>query len=348
MGATCSNSCCTNDQEINSKGGADKQEVVLSKNKSLKESQQRNNKETERFNADNDQGKSDASIGSIKKENILIQSTIGKMQRVQLEGIGLIHLEITFSDGTTYKGEWMNGLKDGQGVLKWPSGSIYSGFFLEGKLNGKGKLVLEDEDYYEGEWKDDKCNGFGVYMCKNGARYEGNWKNDKQHGKGKEIWQDGNTYEGFYNDGKKHGQGILKFSNGTTYEGDFSNNELEGQGTMLWDDKRVYKGQWKKSKMNGYGVLTFPDGRVFRGHFQDDKKNGVGEFTWSDGKKMVSTWNNGKLIYKLGKQNGIGICTNGDRKIGYWEEGKRTKWLDEQERKLHSESIQQLELVKFL
>ena len=48
--------------------------------------------------------------------------------------LGAIH----FANGTTYEGEWMQGLKSGKGNQYWPDGSVYSGEWRENKSNGKG------------------------------------------------------------------------------------------------------------------------------------------------------------------------------------------------------------------
>ena len=34
-----------------------------------------------------------------------------------------------FPNGVSYEGEWLNGLRDGQGIQVWQDGSLYEGYF---------------------------------------------------------------------------------------------------------------------------------------------------------------------------------------------------------------------------
>ena len=53
-----------------------------------------------------------------------------------------------------------------------------------------------------------------------------------------------------------------------------------------------------------------------------DKKQGFGIFSWVDGKKYIGEWKNGK-------QHGRGkfVSERGYEKTGFWENGKRIRWL---------------------
>ena len=39
---------------------------------------------------------------------------------------------ITLENGVTYEGEWLDGLRDGQGKQVWPCGSYYEGDWKRG------------------------------------------------------------------------------------------------------------------------------------------------------------------------------------------------------------------------
>ena len=39
--------------------------------------------------------------------------------------------------------------------------TIYIGQFIDGVKHGEGKQINEDNVFYEGEWKDGKKDGFG-------------------------------------------------------------------------------------------------------------------------------------------------------------------------------------------
>ena len=51
----------------------------------------------------------------------------------------------TYTDKTTYVGEWTNGQKVGKGTETWPNGYIYVGEFFESKWQGKGTLTFPNE-----------------------------------------------------------------------------------------------------------------------------------------------------------------------------------------------------------
>jgi len=41
-------------------------------------------------------------------------------------------------DGKKYKGNYVNGVKNGYGEMKWPNGRLYKGDWKEGVQEGKG------------------------------------------------------------------------------------------------------------------------------------------------------------------------------------------------------------------
>ena len=94
--------------------------------------------------------------------------------------------------GIIYIGQWERDLskKAGKGRQSWSDGSLYEGQWVNGKANGLGRMIHSDGDVYEGQWRDDKANGDGRYLHFDGAIYEGQWKDDKQHGNGVEVWPD--------------------------------------------------------------------------------------------------------------------------------------------------------------
>ena len=62
----------------------------------------------------------------------------------------------TFSDGSTYVGEWKNGKMNGQGTFTGKTGSTYVG-----------------------EWRNNKKHGRGTYRYPDGSKVDGIWRNDK-------------------------------------------------------------------------------------------------------------------------------------------------------------------------
>ena len=64
---------------------------------------------------------------------------------------------------------------NGQGTYTWSDGSTYEGEWNEGKMNGQGKFTWYDSSTYEGEWKDGKRDGTGKRTWADGSIYEGEY-----------------------------------------------------------------------------------------------------------------------------------------------------------------------------
>ncbi|GIT08688.1 MAG: hypothetical protein CM1200mP30_23180 [Pseudomonadota bacterium] len=68
----------------------------------------------------------------------------------------------TYTDLTTYVGEWRDGKKHGKGTVTWPNGYIYEGEFQE--ANGMGRnFNFSRWSYIVGEWRDSNMNGQGTF-----------------------------------------------------------------------------------------------------------------------------------------------------------------------------------------
>lgn len=96
-----------------------------------------------------------------------------------------------FADGKgRYKGEWKNGLPNGNGTKhSYKDDSYIYGNFVDGFLEGYGKQTFEQtwektQPYYEGEFKRNNYHGKGEYHYGDGDYYKGDWKDSKYHGQG--------------------------------------------------------------------------------------------------------------------------------------------------------------------
>ena len=129
-----------------------------------------------------------------------------------------------------FKGEYLNGKRNGIGKEYYQNFVVFEGEYLKGKRNGKGKEYdLEGEIRFEGEYLNgDRWNGKGydsagknIYTIKNGNGYvkiegyneeenykfEGEYLNGKKSGLWKEYYYDELFFEGQYLKGKRNGQG---------------------------------------------------------------------------------------------------------------------------------------------
>ena len=96
-----------------------------------------------------------------------------------------------------YEGEILNNEPHGFGTLTYEkSGSVYKGNFLDGDRNGFGIYTFKSGNRYEGNWKNDKKHGFGKWY-ESGGHFEGDYVNNLMHGHGKWIDSKGNiVFEG--------------------------------------------------------------------------------------------------------------------------------------------------------
>jgi len=224
----------------------------------------------------------------------------------------------TFSDGASYLGQWLGGLRHGYGLHIWPDGTKYEGQWENDNAAGQGRLEHIEDGVYDGQWRNSKAHGHGTYNYSNGTKYIGQWEDDKQHGDGLQSWPDGNRYEGQYRGGRKNGKGHFNWASGATFEGEFADNNFDGFGIYQWEDGRTYEGQWCSNQMHGKGIFTWSNGRSYMGEYQYDQKQGYGWFKWPDGSQYEGEW-------KDGKQHGIGtyLAATGEKTEGEWAAGRR-------------------------
>ena len=83
----------------------------------------------------------------------------------------------TYSDGSSYEGEMLDGEFHGKGKYTWASGDVYEGDWVIGERNGKGKFTFADGDIFEGYYVNGKRDGKGKYTFANGQVEEGYWEN---------------------------------------------------------------------------------------------------------------------------------------------------------------------------
>ena len=80
----------------------------------------------------------------------------------------------------------MNGLPEGAGEYVWSDGSTFKGDFKQGFRNGYGVWQANNGkiEAYKGHYAMDKKSGYGIYLWENGWTYKGNFENDIRNGYG--------------------------------------------------------------------------------------------------------------------------------------------------------------------
>ena len=244
----------------------------------------------------------------------------------------------TFADGSTFNGEFSNGIANGKGTKtltdgrilsgKWkdfdfvvgecryPDGKVVSGSFVEDKLVKAASTELEGT----GSKHDIPIGEKGKASFKLSEKYkdseteideeklaEVNEKIDKQKIlKKKTVKLIKNTE-------------FIKFPDGSSYDGEMKEMVPNGKGRFVYKDGAVYDGDWKDGKSEGFGVLRFSDSSEYSGYWANGKYHGEGTFKSYTGAVYVGEW-------KTGKYEGKGkfIWPDKSEYDGYWKNWKET------------------------
>ncbi|XP_055507563.1 radial spoke head 10 homolog B isoform X4 [Leucoraja erinacea] len=93
------------------------------------------------------------------------------------------------STNEEYTGQWENGIQHGFGNHTWflkrvlgtqyPLRNQYVGEFVKGVRQGQGKFFYASGAVYSGEWLANKKHGFGTFLFKNGRTFEGEFLEDR-------------------------------------------------------------------------------------------------------------------------------------------------------------------------
>ena len=83
-----------------------------------------------------------------------------------------------WADGRVYRGDMVDGKKEGQGVLTWPYGAWYTGSFVQDQRTGQGRYQYPDGRTFVGEYHEDRPHGYGVMTAADGTTilYDGMWQ----------------------------------------------------------------------------------------------------------------------------------------------------------------------------
>jgi hypothetical protein len=93
-----------------------------------------------------------------------------------INGTGIM----VFNSGNKYKGEFVDGKRQGEGTFVWVSGAKYRGQWLNDQMHGEGTYVYPDRRVYRGAFVDGKKNGKGELTTEDGKVLErGKWVNDE-------------------------------------------------------------------------------------------------------------------------------------------------------------------------
>ena len=117
------------------------------------------------------------------------------------------------SDVGVYKGQCVEDIPFGSGVVEFYNGDMMEGKFKNGQLEGEAIMKAANGNTYNGEVVNGKRHGNGTFTWARGSNYVGEWVDDKRHGNGTFTWANGNRFEGEFRDNKRY-NGMYYTSNG--------------------------------------------------------------------------------------------------------------------------------------
>ncbi|MEA0552814.1 AAA family ATPase [Lysinibacillus irui] len=220
-----------------------------------------------------------------------------------------------------YEGEFINHMKQGNGIMYLKGQLIYQGEFIQNKKQGNGILYKDGQIHYEGHFRNDLMDGYGIlyyeedviapyqelrsmYPHLNQPQYEGDFVHGMKKGKGKQYYPTGFLqYEGDFIWHHMQGAGKLYYpaesptgeelDRGVTtlyYEGYFFEDLKHGKGKVYSREGVLEaEGHFKEDAMTGHGTLYYDNGQAsYIGDLVQGKKHGRGDYYNDEGKIIYS------------------------------------------------------------
>ena len=94
-----------------------------------------------------------------------------------------------------FEGTYVQGVREGYGVMRFANGEEYQGLWSKDKRNGQGTYRYANGDVFSGMWVEDKKHGNGAYVYGNKAQIAGDWRNGDLV-RGKWIMPEYSSYHG--------------------------------------------------------------------------------------------------------------------------------------------------------
>mmetsp|Transcript_874 Transcript_874/g.1543 ORF Transcript_874/g.1543 Transcript_874/m.1543 type:complete len:426 (+) Transcript_874:467-1744(+) len=188
-----------------------------------------------------------------------------------------------YEDGSMYLGQWLGGIRVGQGVMQFPDGSKYEGEFAGDNMQGLGKYTFASGNTYIGQYNIGKREGMGRYKWQNsGQLYNGMWEDDRRSGSGTHFWDDAALYQG------KWIMGLQEFN-----------------GVFDWPDGRRYIGEVKNGMRHGYGISVAQNGAKIANVWKNGRPTQALDIVKSDAVRVgytaaIVSANEAKMLYTVG------------------------------------------------
>jgi hypothetical protein len=150
-----------------------------------------------------------------------------------------------YATGEVYTGDFSLNTWHGYGELVSRNGDTYKGQFYQGQKHGQGESYeAAKQKYYKGQFASGRQEGWGRITAPALAGAPGQ-----------------RVYEGFLKNDLRHGQGTLWFNDAygqlTTFSGNWANGVLNGQGRQQHPSQHLI-GTFVNGSLEGNGTETDP------------------------------------------------------------------------------------------
>lgn len=149
-----------------------------------------------------------------------------------------------YKKGISYVGDFVDGIPNGKGILRFKDVRTYEGNMKNGFPHGLGKVTYFDGTYYEGTFQNGLPQGSGVLKLPTGNKLETVFKDG--------VFKKGNTKIAFKKDGSfyygpcenRKGKGIQITRKGLKYSGSIVNELFHGDVTIHKKNELFFEGQF--------------------------------------------------------------------------------------------------------
>jgi len=203
---------------------------------------------------------------------------------------GLPHGQLTWNDsvkGMRYVGEWVKGVRHGQGVMQYKGGETYVGDF-ENDKRVLGSLQV-GATTYSGSFDGRPLFEVASAIIPKKTLLEELEEAEEAEGKERSKPAGQDEAEG-EEAGRSRGLSSMVWEDGTHYVGEWVKGFRHGRGSCKWIDGSEYAGQWLRGQANGPGKFTWPGGAWYHGEHLDGVRHGKGKMVYQTGECYEGDW----------------------------------------------------------
>lgn len=199
----------------------------------------------------------------------------GTLEEGLLQGLGE---EYDLDGLLTYEGNFVDGVRSGDGSLYEAGVLVYEGQFSGGLANGMGTAYEDGVKCYQGAFVDGLYEGAGTAYYPDGTRrYVGSFAQGLYEGEGTEYSEDSKMhYKGSFAAGQYDGSGTIYLEDGSTIQAEFTAGETNGAIQWYQKGKLWYDGSADNLTPDGFGTLYGDNGKaIYAGEFDQGTLDGA-------------------------------------------------------------------------